>query len=139
MHLNQFLLYENNCGKLSWNINIIHINIMLFQNLGTFSWNIHFWCCSIFSIFCNTYPVKSFFFQWQFESTLFKFLMKHFFPSCNQCYYDCNWEYIFFLIPWQTLLRKQISSKQQCSLSIQTIPHKIGVKQIAGLGISSSH
>ena len=97
----------------------------VFQLLGPLSQNVHFWCCTIFS--CSTLIQLTQFLQWKFESIWLMFFDEVFHPPCNRCYYD--WEFVFFLLLWKPLLRKQISLTQLCSLSSQTIPDKIGVKQ----------
>ena len=51
-----------------------------------------------------------------------------FFPPFNRYYYD--WECVYFSVPLQPLLRKQIPWTQLCRLSIQPILDKIGITQI---------
>ena len=94
-----------------------------FQLLGSFSQNVHFWCCNIFSCLALQLIFSSGSLN-IYDSCFWRSI----FLPCNRCYYD--WESAFFMFPWQPLLKKSISSAQVCNLSIQTIPHKIGVKKI---------
>ena len=46
--------------------------------MGTYSQNVHFWCCEHFFFLPSGCPVNSIF-QWQYVFIRFMFLMKHFF------------------------------------------------------------
>ena len=96
---------------------------MVFNFLGPFSQKVHFWCCNVSCVALA-------------QST-------HFLSGRSNIYDSCFWRSIFllatvpimtknvfFLFAWQPLLRKQLSSIQLSSLSIQTIPDEIGVKQM---------
>ena len=84
------------------------------KNCGKLSWNGQFFSKCTFLMFQHFFP--------------FAIIQSTHFPPFNRWYYD--WECVFFLFPWQPLLKKPIFSPQLCRLSVQNVPVKIGVKQI---------